>query len=288
MWVVAAILHWLWDHRVALIGTLLPASALASVGVYYRQKLSYVVEGILFALNRPIAHALAASLSLKRYCSLLLTDDVLLLRVASTSDVTLNIDQIYVTLGLEGAGGEHLYTHETLLETETLNTQGRRIRIVGDPGAGKTTLSKRLLVDACRTALKDPRHARFPIRVELRTLEPPKDPGNDWLFQVLRDRATDNNAYRMADCFDSYASKSGLLVILDGLDEVASNNYPRVRDALIVLKSHLDRIGNQNVAILTMRTQFHQQVRADFQDAFPRTLTARPFTNSDIYDFLSR
>ena len=40
------------------------------------------------------------------------------------------------------------------------------------------------------------------------------------------------DVYRIAECFDAYARTSGLLVLLDGLDEVPTAAYPKVRAAI--------------------------------------------------------
>jgi hypothetical protein len=94
--------------------------------------------------------------------------------------------------------------------------------------------------------------------------------------------------YRMRDCFDTYATPNGLFVILDGLDEVSKQQYPKVRLALEGLSLRLSNTSEKNILLLTMRTQFYQQVKDDFRNSIGHALFIRPFTPTDIYEFLSR
>ena len=95
-------------------------------------------------------------------------------------------------------------------------------------------------------------------------------------------------SYSMDDVFDIYASASGLLVMLDGLDEVSTTEYPRMSTAINGLSQKLGQTGDRNIIILTRRIQFHQQVRTEYQVEFPNVVSLKPFSPSDIYEFLSR
>jgi hypothetical protein len=58
-------------------------------------------------------------------------------------------------------------------------------------------------------------------------------------------------------CFDAYAITNGLLIVLDGLDEISTTLYPRAESAINGLSEELAKLGENNIIILTMRTQFH-------------------------------
>jgi len=47
-------------------------------------------------------------------------------------------------------------------------------------------------------------------------------------------------------------------------------------------------MSERSVIMLTMRTQFHQQVKNAFRDSFGHALFLKPFTPTDIYEFLTR
>jgi hypothetical protein len=75
---------------------------------------------------------------------------------------------------------------------------------------------------------------------------------------------------------------------MDGLDEVSSSNYPRIAATLNALSVKLQQLGENNAIVLTLRTQFHQQTRVDFDDNYPTVLSVKRFSPSDIYEFLTR
>jgi hypothetical protein len=248
------------------------------------------LEGVLYLPEGWIRVKLARQFTIKRYCRLRLGDDkIRLLPVpAANSEIKLDVDRAFVPLRLEHDSGEKKW-----LDHASLLAIGQRIRVIGDPGSGKSSLVKRLLRDACFAALQKPTEARFPVLLELRTLKlPPKESDRkklgDWLWKEVRKEACRADAFKIEECVDAYAKGPGLLLLLDGLDEVASVDYPRMHLALLGLSQFLTDSSPNNGVVLTMRTQFYKQVKEDFRDDFGYAVTVQPFTPTDIYDFLSR
>ncbi|MGB9457883.1 MAG: NACHT domain-containing protein [Bryobacteraceae bacterium] len=247
----------------------------------------YLVDGVLYWLSRVVLHSLAARLTLRKYCSILLDGENRYLHVPSQHDIKLSVDTIFVTLHLEHHGGEkEAYTHGDLLELSN------RVRVMGDPGSGKTSLAKRILRDQCRLALTSPSKARLPVFMELKTLNIPasvKDKAlGRWLLDHIRSIVTSVAVYKIQECFDAYCKTSGLLLLLDGLDEVSKSQYPRVSRAIQALSDDLAAESKDNAIVLTMRTQFYQQIKDEFRDAVGQAVFVRPFTPTDIFEFLSR
>jgi predicted NACHT family NTPase len=249
---------------------------------------SYLLNGVLFFVTRVFYRSAAAKLTLQRYAVLELSaDSNRKIKIPSARDVFLNIDDIFVPLYLDQSASNTQYTNTNLLDA------GNRIRIIGDPGSGKSTIAKKLFRDECRKVaqFKLRGKARMPIIVELKNLKPPKrlslSKRGEWLLNDIRATLTGYNVYNINKCFDTF-SKEGLLLILDGLDEVASQNYPEVRDSINQLGELLEQNGKNNVVIVTLRSQFHQQVKDDFSIQYPAVLSLRRFTPTDIYMFLSR
>ena len=248
------------------------------------------LAAVLYQIDRWFHTALARRFTLKQYCRLRLGDETTrnLLVPSANRDIKLDVDRSFVSLRLEHATGEMRW-----LDHESLLTIGQRIRVVGTPGSGKSSLVKRLLRDACALALRNPRRARLPVLLELRTLKsPPKYDDSkrlgEWLFKAVRDQASKAIAFNIGECVDAYVSGPGLLLLLDGLDEVASSDYPRMHQALLGLSQKLAAASEKNAIVLTMRTEFHKQVQKDFRVDFGHAVTVQPFSPSDIYLFLSR
>jgi hypothetical protein len=140
----------------------------------------YAIDGLLLGLSRIATQKVAARISLKRYGRLQLSGPTRHLNVpGKTNETFLDIDEIYVPLVLERAGSLQTFGHNEV------TTLGNRIRITGDPGSGKSTFAKRIFRDECVKAIENPDKARFPLLVELRRLEFPKNASakklGDWL-----------------------------------------------------------------------------------------------------------
>ncbi len=248
------------------------------------------LAAVFYQFDRWFNTSLARRYTLKQYCRIRLGDETTktLLVPSANLELKLDVDKSFVSLRLEHAAGERRF-----LDHASLLGIGQRIRVVGNPGSGKSSLVKRLLRDACALALRNPRQARLPVLLELRTLKlPPKADDRkrlgEWLFKAVRDQASKASAFNIGDCVDAYANGPGLLLLLDGLDEVASSDYPRMHQALLGLSQKLAAASAKNAIVLTMRTEFHKQVQKDFRDDFGHAVTVQPFSPSDIYLFLNR
>lgn len=253
---------------------------------YIKEWGTYLIEGLMFHISKYVRGSLAGRLTLKHYCRLRLEEDNRYLHVPSSLDIKLEVDDAFVTLLLEHQGGQRdLYDHNNILNI------GSRIRVLGDPGSGKSSLVKRLMRDACRKAIKNPKNSKLPILLELKklnikSLKKAEDPGI-WYFQKIKTEVANYAAYLMDDCFDTFSKSNGLLILLDGLDEVSSTDYPIVQSAIDGLSRVLAGQGKNNVIVLTMRTQFHQQVKDFYRESFGHAVYLRPFTPTNIYEFLS-
>ncbi len=261
---------------------------LNQVKIFLKKWGAYTIEAVEYTFSRSLNRSLASSATLRRYCRLRLEEDNRFLHVPSTSlDIKLDIDSFFITLCLDETGANSSpYDHRNITEA------GNRIRIVGDPGSGKSTLTKRIFRDCCVQAINREDQSRFPFIVELKSLEVPENLNDaelrGWLLDYLLKDACKSNVYRMPECFKSYAETTGLFVLLDGLDEVSTTKFPRLRTAINGLSSCLAQMGHRNIIALTMRTQFHQEIKDAFRDTFGRALFLKPFSPSDIYEFLTR
>jgi predicted NACHT family NTPase len=225
---------WRFDIRSAVVTLLLAPVLLMLLSIirrYLKAWSSYILEGWMYWLSRLFNRTLAGSLTLRRYCRLRLAEENRYLYVPSRQDVKLQVDEAYVPLTLEQQGTQcPTYTHRDILTTSN------RIRVVGDPGSGKSSLVKRLFRDTCYQALAKPSQGKLPILIELKHLaipeKLPKSRMGAWLVGKLREEACQNRVYKMGECFDTYAEGAGLVIFLDGLDEVSTSNYDRVRAAI--------------------------------------------------------
>ncbi|WP_316844480.1 NACHT domain-containing protein [Pedobacter psychrodurus] len=253
---------------------------------YVKEWGEYTIDGVMYLLSRYIKQSVASSLSLRRYCKLQLgNDSIKYLHIPSSRDLTVDIDKFFVNLTIS-----HRDENENEFNQYDFLTIGNRVKVMGDPGSGKSSLIKMLLRNTCRLGLKKPRKAKLPFLVELKNVIPPtktKDYG-EWFFNYIKQEISKNKVYKIQECFDNYSLNRGLLILLDGLDEVSSANYSRISDCINGLHNYLKDLNENNSIVLTMRTQFYQQIKVDYASTFPHSTFLKPFTPSDIYEFLTR
>lgn len=280
---------WNFDFKVIILTLVVAPLALIFIRIivkYLKEWGTYVLEALMYHCARALRANLAGMLTLKRYCRLRLGEENRYLFVPSSLGIKLEVDTAYVTLSLDHhTSGTSVLDHSNLLDI------GNRIRVIGDPGAGKSSLVKRLMRDSCRQAHASPKRSRLPILLELKKLVAPPKTTKDfgaWFLQKLRQEAEKSNVFEMGDCFDTYVGDAGLLVLLDGLDEVSSADHPRIQAAIEALSMKLGQLSEKNTIVLTMRTQFHIQVKDFYRESFGHAVTLRPFTPTNIYEFLSR
>ena len=200
---------------------------------------------------------------------------------------SLDVDDVFVPLALDlGGRGESFSSSEFL-------RAGKRLLVVGDPGSGKSTLLKQVFREACRETHSAPTREPLPIRLELKRFSPPANLSDDrhageWLLGQIKDAVVQVEGFEIAELFDDWVADAGLLVLLDGLDEVASDKYYLMAASLRGLSRILAGLSGKNQIVVSMRIQFHQQIRADLLGDYPQSLYVRPFTPNEIYTFLNR
>ena len=255
---------------------------------FFKTNLGKVLDAILWAFGSIFQRSMARHIDLKRYCEVQLRKATFrYLKVPGKSRVSLETDKIFVPLTFEADTGEPR-------SIASIKKLGNRLRIVGDPGSGKTSLVKKMFRMACVEAISrsaDEHH--LPIAVELKSFIPPKNLTSKvalgkWALARLKGQVTEVHGFSMAELFDSYSTGAGLVVFLDGLDEVASDAYDRTAKAINGLSELLANQSPENQIFLTMRVQFHQQVHAHLDDEFPPVVQIKPFAPADIYTFLTR
>jgi conflict system STAND superfamily ATPase len=258
---------------------------------FTKRLVGQILDAAFYILGRVFSRRLLTRTSLRQYCrSGLERSASKYLQVPGRRPRSLETDKIFVSLTLEDPAA-------AVEVNDLASVIGNRICVVGDPGSGKSSVVKNYFRHACRKALKlrqGTYEKQLPVLVELKNWRPNGTAGlpDSELAQealtVVKSAVTRVHGFEMAALFDSYISDRGIVLLLDGLDEVASTAYPAVARAIRALSELLEDWSPRNTIVLTMRTQFHQQVRMDFDDQFPVTCYLRPLTQAGIREFLER
>ncbi len=247
--------------------------------------ISFILEWIIDKCLGRIKHALTALLSARRYCKIQLKGNSKELNVPAKIPFSLNTDTAFVPLVFEKfSAGANNCSQDEVLEL------GNRVLIIGDPGAGKSSLIKKLFRDSCRKVLKKTWKSEFPIFFELKNVEVPADTtsNSNWILEQIRIELMNNGFYKIDECLDSYCKLTGVLFFLDGLDEVSKKHYPEVKKAILKLSNYLKQHSHKNRLIITLRSQFYHYVKDEFAGEFPLTISIKNFSTEDIYEFLTR
>ena len=254
----------------------------------FKSWILYYLEGVIYITGKVIRKSIALSLTLKKYSRLQLGNDrYRYLYIPSRLNINnIDINEIFIPLSVDSLGINKIkYNNEDIISI------GNRVMIVGDPGSGKTTLLKKIFRDICNNIIKGEKKILFPIMIELRNVPfPKKNDSNEkkWLYSYIKNQISNNDVYQIIEAFEVYAKSEGLIIMLDGLDEISSDMYPVVEKSINDLAEHLSSLSEKNKVIVTMRTQYFHQIKNDFYNSFPVVAQINPFNNGDIYKFIEK
>jgi hypothetical protein len=209
----------------------------------------------------------------------------------------LDLSSTYVSLSVHGPGG--VQETRTVATALLADRRAGNLIIEGAPGSGKTTLLKAYGVGVLRLrrrALGLGRRPRdVPFLVQLRKFARNAAQGDASLARFLVDEVLVSGAgMSRADAaeFLQFALEDGrALVMLDGLDEVTTEHYAAVLEA--VHKFTTDRNPHRPThlarLIVTCRRQNFLSLREEWVPVIARTVaTVAPLRNSEIFGYLDK
>jgi hypothetical protein len=291
--IIVAVHHWPWS--IGGLGAI--AGATTALVKKYRNEISkqtesfrsYVIGTIRLRVGRHFRHLLAVQFGLREYAQVNLSSFPGHLQVPSINQVRLKIDHVYVRLSLSAVG------HDRIFDRDLLSARWKSVIIFGEPGSGKSSLTKKLFREACKRAYSRPSSNRLPVHVELRQLpwSTAPDDGTDeagrWLLDQVKKTATATD--RIHDpgfVFEAFRTGAGLIVFLDGLDEVPNSCLSAAQNAVHWFATSSLQESRSTTVIVTSRTQLQGTLSRTFLSGFSDAFTLAPFSPADVFAFLRR
>lgn len=268
----------------------------------YRKSLSaesetfrgFIIGTMRLRVGGLFSSVLASQLSARRYAQISLDSFPAVLPVPSMHDFRLDIDDAYVHLSLRKNG-----TTERVLDEELIRKNGPKrfssMVIFGEPGSGKSTLTKKLFREECKRIYASPGAAPLPVHLELRSIDwtafaaKTIEPGARLLNELISCVEQIKGIHGGEFVFRAFAGGSGVTIFLDGLDEIPSAYLDIACSSIQGLVSNLGGLGaSKSSVILTGRTQLRSVLPRTFAETFDYVYDVEPFAPVDVFTFLQR
>src|SRR3989440_3582729 len=145
---------------------------------------SFVWGSVKLSVGRRISRQLASQFGMRQYADRCLTGFPRRLYIPSVDNRSTDIDQAYIRLSL--ATGTKRVSDGALLSGDTGS-----VLVLGEPGSGKSSLTKKLFRESCRAAYLRPFSTRLPVHLELGQMKWDSMPADatgyrDWLWDIVR------------------------------------------------------------------------------------------------------
>ncbi|WP_198138990.1 NACHT domain-containing protein [Crocosphaera watsonii WH 8501] len=210
--------------------------------------------------------------ALKRYNKKLIEDHQLLPIIFTGNQLKLPMKDIYVPLKIANSSDRELLNIKSIIQSH------RRLMITGEPGSGKTLLCKYLSLNYAEGGFNYLTDKPIPIILELYRVS-----DSELTIKKLQNaivKAFERRNFPKADNFVEQQLNNGkLMLLLDGLDEVASKEHSHV---VQIIQDFLKKYDQCRV-IITCRVAVYQE---QFKYNVDQTLTLVDFDDEQIRRFL--
>ena len=157
----------------------------------------------------------------------------------------------------------------------TIAKEKQYLMVLGGPGVGKSTFLRKLGLEALKGQQGELQHNQIPVFIELKTFR-----SKTIDLNTIIDNEFKICGFPDAQAFTELSLKQGkLLVLLDGLDEVPTDNVNQVIEHIEAFTTQHDK----NTFVASCRTAAYRSSFKQFTD-----VTIADFSNGQIKQFIQR
>ncbi len=150
-----------------------------------------------------------------------------------------------------------------------------RLLILGQPGAGKTTMLYKLAFELVKRALANSNHP-IPVIVSLSSCQNDNQSIKDWLVNELKDRYGVRK-----DIGKELVENQEIIPLLDGLDELAAE---RQKNCVIKINEFLQPLNWTNPVVVCSRLKEYERHQALLQ--LNNSIELCPLSRKQVYQYL--
>ncbi len=242
-----------------------------------------------YVYARSCSPTILQQITLKEYFKRITNSYLFKVSIPTYEDyITKNLNDVFIPLNLSNTklGVSQNITGDKLRKTDQYTF------IIGEPGSGKTTLVKSILLDMIENSMSKGKIDKMPVFISLKDIQINIENDNNELIETyIINNLQSFKIPSLVDIYKTARAGFGCVFVFDGLDEIARQTYNQLERRLMTFIKDTRKSSEKNEIYLTAREQLYKSDiidREEIYTLFPQIAFVNPFTDEEIYQFLRK